>query len=157
MNRVCSLKYFFGIFILICFELNPSKALAQSCTFDNIKNGTLGLDPNGLNVLSSSITINSMIATTGSSGAIEVQCTDPSTQIRILEVTQTNGAGITLSTTATVGGGNVELTSNNGGASNSANIGTDSKQTLEIELSATHTEALKPGDYNFIVDLELLP
>ena len=99
-----------------------------------------------------------MIATTGSTGAIDVQCTDPFlTQIKISGVTQTNSAGITLSTTTTVGGGNVQLTSNNGGASNSANIGTDSKQTLEVGLSATYTEALKPGDYNFIVNLEVSP
>lgn len=157
MKQICSFKYLFGIFILVCFELNPGKALAQSCTFDNMQDGTLGVDPSELNVLSSSAVDNSIIAATGRSGTIDVQCTDPSTQIRISNVTQTNNVGMALSTAATVSGGSVQLTSDNGGASIPASIGTNLKQTLQVELSATSTKVLKPGDYNFVVDLEILP
>lgn len=160
MNRVCSFRYLFAIFIFfICFKLNSSKALAQSCTFNPFLDGTLGVDPSELTVLSSSIVgNNSITATNPDSGSIDITCTDSSTQINISGVTQTNSAGMALSSsTTTVIGENIQLTSNNGGASIPASIGTNTKQTLQVRLSATYTEILKPGNYNFIVNLEALP
>ena len=65
---------------------------------------------------------------------------------------------MTLSTfTTTLTGLNSNIISHDGGTSIAVPIGTDTMKTLEIDISATYNNILKPGNYSFIVNLEATP
>ena len=147
------------ISVVSAFQFSSNIVLAQdSCTFDNIINGNLGVDLNELNILSSEVNTNSITAVNGSSGSIDVICTNAATNINISSVTQSNNAAMTLSTfTTTLTGLSSNIISHDGGTSIAVPIGTDTMKTLEIDISATYNNILKPGNYSFIVNLEATP
>lgn len=153
-----------GVFIIssilfVTLGFIDSKALAQdSCTFSNAINGSLGADFAELTVLSSEIAVSNITAIDGNPGAIDVTCTNAAINIKITGVNQSNDAGIALSNfTTTLKGLSSNLTSSNGGASVAVPIGTSNTKTLEIDLTATYNSTLKPGNYNFLINLEALP
>lgn len=151
---------FFISFILFFISLNiKRKSLAQdTCTVDNVINGNLGLNLNKLDTISSTYPSNSISITDAMSGSIDINCTNAATALGISSVVQTNNLGITLADfTTVISGLSSEIISNNGAASTTAQIGTIGTRTIEIDIDATYKSILQPGNYNFIVNLELLP
>ena len=160
---MCSIYYYKILaFLLIIFtmcRLGCKPTLAQdSCSFNNIVNGSLGVEVNNLKVLSSAANANSITAINGSPGSIDVTCTSATTSINISSVVRSNNAGISVSNfTTTVIGLTSDIVSDNGGASMAVPIGTNSSQTLEVNILATYNSILKPGDYSYTVNLNATP
>ena len=160
MKPTCRLKIlFFIVIIIIVSDSKFNRLLAQdSCTFDNVISGNLAASLNELNTLDSEINDNSITRVNGNSGLINVTCTNSATNLNISSVSQSNNAAITLSTfTTIIRGLSSNITSNDGGASVAVPVGTSEMQTLEIDITATYNEILKPGNYSFVVNLEAAP
>lgn len=160
MGKICKTKYLIALFVFF-FGFNVSKidALAQdSCIISNVINGNLVMNLDELDTISSKANHNSVGIIDSAPGSIDISCTNATTDIGISSVVQTNDVGMTLSNfTTTVSGLSSEIISNNGGASLAAPIGTNVTKTIEIDLDATYSNILKPGNYSFMVNLEALP
>lgn len=150
---------FFTLFIIfaVC-NVSRGKALAQSCTIDNVINGSLGTNLDDLNTISSRSTSNSLSTTDARAGSLDLSCADATAEISISSVVQTNDVGMTLSSfTTTLSGLSSEIVSTNGGSSMPASVETSGTKTIEFEIDATYNDVLKPGNYSFFVNLEVSP
>ena len=160
MGQICKLKYFIALFVLL-IDLNMSlvNAFAQdSCTVDNAINGNLVMNLDELDTISSKANQNSIGIVDTVPGSINISCTNAATNIGISNVVPTNNVGMTLANfTTTISGLSSEIISHNGGASIAVPIGSNGTKTLEIDIDATYSNILKPGNYSFIVNLEALP
>jgi hypothetical protein len=139
-------------------DVEMKATINNVCLFDNSTDGQLGGDPANLDKLDSTLPANGITTLPGSPGSIEVTCNNATSTINISSVTHTQPAGMTIDTfTTTVSGLATDITSVDGAQGTAVAIGSTTTETLDVDLEATYTANLAPGNYNFVVNIEATP
>ncbi|MEM7589940.1 MAG: hypothetical protein AAF383_00185 [Cyanobacteria bacterium P01_A01_bin.83] len=141
-------------------EVQMTATVGDVCLFTDPLDGTLGIDPDDLTTLSSSLNANGITTATGdgAAGSIDVTCNNATSTISISSVTQAIPSGITSdSYTATVSGLGSDIVSTDGAAATPVAIGSTATQTLDVDLEAVYGTNVIPGDYTYTVNLVANP